>query len=202
MSSIVSYPVMETFATLQGEGFHTGRAAWFIRLAGCDVGCVWCDVKDSWGVNPEQYRTLEDLITEAEKHKGKIVVITGGEPAMYDLDPLISGLQQIGFNVHLETSGAYPVNGNPDWITVSPKKFVAPLKENIARANELKVIVFNDSDFQWALTHHQYANVNCKYFLQPEFGKFKAVMPKILEFIAENPSWQLSLQTHKFIGIP
>jgi len=202
MPSPVSYPVMETFATLQGEGFHTGRAAWFIRLAGCDVGCVWCDVKDSWSVKPEQYRSLEDLLTEAKPHNGKIVVITGGEPSMYDLHPLVSGLQQCGFSVHLETSGAYPVKGHPDWITVSPKKFVEPLSEVIARANELKVVVFNDSDFKWALTHLQHTGKNCKLFLQPEFSKFKNIMPKILEFISGNPDWQLSLQTHKIIGIP
>lgn len=201
-TNIIRYPVMEHFATLQGEGFYTGTAAYFIRLAGCDVGCVWCDVKESWTADESQYRSLDEIILFTENFEGSSVVITGGEPAIYDLQPLISALQKKGFKVHIETSGAYPVLGSPDWITVSPKKFKSPIVETLRKADELKVIVFNKSDFDWAEQHKAFTNEKCLLFLQPEYSKHADSAALIVQYILEHPEWKLSLQTHKFIGIP
>jgi 7-carboxy-7-deazaguanine synthase len=200
--SKILYPVMETFSTLQGEGFYTGSAAWFIRLSGCDVGCVWCDVKESWTTAPEQFQDLETLVAQAKKHPGKIIVITGGEPAIYDLEPIISRLQGEGFKVHIETSGAYPITGNADWITVSPKKFKGPLPAVMAKASELKIVVFNKSDLEWAEQHRETVSTDCQLYLQPEHSKLNASVNLILDYISVHPEWKLSLQTHKFIGIP
>jgi 7-carboxy-7-deazaguanine synthase len=200
--SRITYPVMETFSTLQGEGFYTGSAAWFIRLSGCDVGCVWCDVKESWTTTPDQFQELDTLLEQARNHPGKIIVITGGEPAMYNLDPIISRLQHEGFRVHIETSGAYPVTGTADWITVSPKKFKSPLPEVMTKASELKIVVFNKSDLLWAEQHRAAVNPACLLYLQPEHSKLSESVSLILDYIASHPEWKLSLQTHKFIGIP
>ena len=198
----VSYPVMEHFYTLQGEGFHTGKAAYFIRLGGCDVGCVWCDVKDSWDAAAHPLMTTEEIVHIAAAHEGRIAVITGGEPAMHDLTALCDALHSEGFKTHIETSGAHPLTGSLDWVTLSPKKFKAPLEEYMDRADELKIVVFNKSDFEWAEQHAAKVGPGCKLYLQPEWGKRDIITPLIIDYIKQNPEWQLSLQTHKYINIP
>ncbi len=194
-------PIMETFYSIQGEGFYQGHAAFFIRLAGCDVGCVWCDVKESWDAEKHEMRSIDSLLEEVQKTNAEIVIITGGEPLMYDCGPLTEALQQAGYKTHLETSAAYPLSGKWDWICVSPKKFKAPLIEVLAKANELKVVVFNQSDFEWALHHSKKVSENCILFLQPEWSKEKELLPKMTEFIQQHPQWKLSLQIHKYMGV-
>jgi len=193
---------MEHFYTLQGEGVHTGKAAYFIRLGGCDVGCVWCDVKDSWDASVHPVMTTEEIVNVAAQHEGRIAVITGGEPAMHDLAALCNALHEAGFQTHIETSGSSPMVGDLDWVTLSPKKFKAPLQECLDKADELKVVVFNKSDFDWAMQHAALVPATCKLFLQPEWSKHDAITPSIIDFIKANPQWQLSLQTHKYINIP
>jgi organic radical activating enzyme len=193
---------MEHFYTLQGEGFHQGKAAYFIRLGGCDVGCVWCDVKDSWDSGKHPLRKIEDLISEVKHHPGKIVVITGGEPLMHDLTELTEQLHQAGFKTHMETSGSSPLSGNWDWITLSPKKFKEPLPEVVAHASELKIVVYNKSDFAWAEKWAAQVSPQCKLYLQPEWSKASTVTPLIIDYIKAHPQWQLSLQIHKYINVP
>ncbi len=193
---------MEHFYTLQGEGVHTGKAAYFIRLGGCDVGCVWCDVKDSWDASIHPVMTTEEIVNIAAQHEGRIAVITGGEPAMHDLTALCSALHEAGFQTHIETSGSSPMVGDLDWVTLSPKKFKAPLQACLDKADELKVVVFNKSDFDWAIQHAALVPTSCKLFLQPEWSKHDTITPSIIDFIKANPQWQLSLQTHKYINIP
>lgn len=193
---------MEEFYTVQGEGFYTGHAAYFIRLAGCDVGCHWCDVKESWPVEGFPVKTAEELAMNASNFPGKMVVITGGEPAMYDLNELCNSLKEKGFRVHIETSGAYPLQGKFDWICVSPKKFKSPLKEVLIQAHELKVIVFNSSDFAWAVNHENKISEGCKKYLQPEWGKRDQVKAELVDFVKNHPEWQYSVQTHKYMDIP
>ena len=195
-------PVMEHFYTLQGEGFHQGRAAYFIRLGGCDVGCVWCDVKDSWDVSKHPLFTIEDLISAVRQTRAKLVVITGGEPLMHNLDALTNALQATGFETNIETSGAYPLSGNWDWICLSPKKFKAPLPDILPLANELKVVIFNTSDFGWAEEYAALVSPHCKLYLQPEWDKAAIVTPHIIEYIKQHPQWELSLQIHKYINVP
>ena len=202
LTSTNTYPVMEHFYTLQGEGLHTGKAAYFIRLGGCDVGCVWCDVIDSWDASMHPQMTTDEIVKIASAENGRIAVVTGGEPAMYDLSPLSNALHKAGFKVHIETSGAYPINGDIDWITLSPKKFKGPVDESLEIANELKVVVFNKSDLKWAEEHALKVNSNCLLYLQPEWSKREINTPLIIDFIKEHPQWQLSLQTHKYINIP
>lgn len=202
LEHIYSYPVMEHFYTLQGEGVHTGKAAYFIRLGGCDVGCVWCDVKDSWDASGHPLMTTEEITSIAAAHTGRLAVITGGEPAMHDLTYLCNALHEKGFNIHIETSGAHLMKGDINWVTLSPKKFKAPLDECVARANELKVVVFHKSDFEWAEQHAAKTNPECKLFLQPEWSKRDSMTPLIIDYIKQHPQWQLSLQTHKYINIP
>jgi len=197
-----SLPVMEHFYTLQGEGFHQGKAAYFIRLGGCDVGCVWCDVKDSWDVNKHPRLEVRSLRSEVEKTQAKIVVITGGEPLMHNLDELTKELQAAGFKTNIETSGAYPLSGKWDWICLSPKKFKAPLPEIIPFANELKIVVFNKSDFDWAEKYAALVSPSCKLYLQPEWDKSSEITPLIIDYIKANPKWELSLQIHKYINVP
>ena len=198
----ISYPVMEHFYTLQGEGVHTGKAAYFIRLGGCDVGCVWCDVKDSWDASRHPLMTAKEIVDVASAHEGRLAVITGGEPAMYDLSDLCDALHEAGFKVHIETSGAYPLVGDIDWVTLSPKKFKAPLEACMALADELKVVVFHRSDLEWAEQHAATVLPACSLFIQPEWSKRDMITPLIIDYIKKNPKWQLSLQTHKFINIP
>lgn len=199
-------PVMESFYTLQGEGYHQGKAAYFIRLGGCDVGCVWCDVKESWDANTHPKYSIEQIVDMALKavpeEKEKIAVITGGEPLMHDLTQLTHLLQQNGFKTHIETSGAHTLSGSWDWICLSPKKFKAPLPEILPIANELKVVAFNKSDFDWAESFAQKVNPSCKLYLQPEWDKKEVVMSLIIDYIQQHPQWRLSLQIHKYIGVP
>ena len=195
-------PVMEHFYTIQGEGFYAGHAAYFIRLAGCDVGCVWCDVKESWTVEERQLVLIEDLINEILKYPARLIVITGGEPLMYDLNFLTKALKDKGFKINIETSGAYPLSGDLDWICVSPKKFKAPLKEVLARANELKCIIFHKNDFKFAEENRELTTANCKLYLQTEWSKREQMLPLIVDYVKEHPDWNISLQTHKYLDIP
>ncbi len=195
-------PVMEHFYTIQGEGFYTGNAAYFIRLAGCDVGCVWCDVKESWTVSESQLLLIDDLVAEVLKYPGRLVVITGGEPLMYDLTYLTKKLKENGCQINIETSGAYPISGELDWICVSPKKFKAPLKEVVAKANELKCIIFNKSDFEFAKQNCLLTNKDCLLLLQTEWSKQNLMLPLMIDYVKENPQWKISLQTHKYLDIP
>lgn len=197
-----SLPVMEHFYTLQGEGFHQGKAAYFIRLGGCDVGCVWCDVKDSWDADKHPLLKIEDLILNIENTPVEIVVITGGEPLMHNLDELTKKIQEAGLKTHIETSGAHPLSGSWDWICLSPKKFKAPLTEIIPKADELKIVVFNKSDFDWAEKYAAMVSPDCKLFLQPEWDKAAEITPLIIDYIKSNPQWNLSLQIHKYINVP
>jgi len=195
-------PLMEDFYTIQGEGFYQGHAAYFIRLAGCDVGCVWCDVKESWDVNAHPKVSIDEMVKRAKSSGTEIVVITGGEPAMYNLDLLTSELQKANLKTNIETSGAYPLTGSWDWVCLSPKKFKAPHTSVFAKANELKIIVYNKSDFQWAEEHAARVNNNCELFLQPEWSKEKEMLPLIIDYVKANPKWKVSLQVHKYMNIP
>ena len=188
-------PVMEHFYTLQGEGFHQGRAAYFIRLGGCDV-------KDSWDADKHPKYTIEQLVTEVKKTATKLVVITGGEPLMHQLDELTKALQSAGLETNIETSGAHPLSGHWNWICLSPKKFKEPLPGILPHANELKVVIFNKSDFEWAEKYAAQVSPSCKLFLQPEWDKAALVTPLIIDYIKAHPQWELSLQVHKYINVP
>lgn len=195
-------PLMEEFYTIQGEGYHSGKAAYFIRLGGCDVGCHWCDVKESWDAELHPLTPADQIVENASKYPGKAVVITGGEPLIYNLDYLTAELQKRGIKTFIETSGAYPLSGSWDWICLSPKKFKAPLPGIAPKAGELKVIVFNKSDFQWAEKYAEMVSPDCKLYLQPEWSKAKIVTPLIIDYVMQNPKWEISLQTHKYLNIP
>jgi 7-carboxy-7-deazaguanine synthase len=195
-------PLMEEFYTIQGEGYNTGKAAYFIRLGGCDVGCPWCDVKESWDAELHPLTAADTLIKNAALQPAKAVVITGGEPLMYNLDYLTQTLQQKGIKTFIETSGAYPLTGSWDWVCLSPKKFKAPLPGIIAAADELKIIVFNKSDFKWAEQYAAQVPAGCKLYLQPEWSKSKQITPLIVDYVMNNPKWEISLQTHKYLNIP
>lgn len=194
-------PVMEHFYTLQGEGAHAGKAAYFIRLGGCDVGCHWCDVKESWDPALHPLTDTKEIAETAASYC-KTIVLTGGEPLMWNLELLTNHLKNLGCTIHIETSGAYKMSGKLDWITLSPKKMSLPKAEIYARANELKVIVFNQHDFKFATEQAEKVNDNCKLYLQSEWSKRAEMYPKITEFIMNNPSWQISVQTHKYLNIP
>lgn len=198
----VKLPVMEAFYTIQGEGKNTGKAAYFIRLAGCDVGCSWCDVKESWPAEAHPLQSVEALVGAAMAFPSKNVVITGGEPLMYDLTPLTSALKAAGFYIMLETSGAYPLTGAFDWICVSPKKFKTPLEKVLQAADELKVIVYNQNDLVWGPAFSSQLKTGCHKLLQPEWSKETKMTPLIVDFVKNNPDWQISLQTHKYMQIP
>ena len=193
---------MEQFYTIQGEGFNTGRAAYFIRLGGCDVGCVWCDVKESWDANAHPRHEITDLVAAARAYPGRNVVVTGGEPLMHDCAPLTEALQAAGFQTWIETSGAHPLSGSWDWICVSPKKFKAPRPDVLARAHELKIIVFNDSDFAWAEQHAALVPAATRLYLQPEWSRAARLTPALIDYVKAHPRWQVSLQTHKYLDIP
>lgn len=195
-------PVMESFYTLQGEGFHQGKAAFFIRLAGCDVGCVWCDVKDSWDASRHPRRDIADLVAEASASPGRIAVITGGEPLMHDCTQLTEALHHAGFATHIETSGAWPLSGRWDWICLSPKKFKAPLPGIPPLAGELKIVIYNPSDFAWAEQWAAQTGPDCRLFLQPEWSRSSVVTPLIIDYIKKHPKWEFSLQLHKYIHVP
>ena len=199
---INTLPVMEDFYTIQGEGYYQGHAAYFVRLGGCDVGCVWCDVKESWDADAHPKISIEEIVRRAKDSGTEIVVITGGEPAMYDLTMLTSELNKAGLRTNIETSGAYPLTGTWDWVCFSPKKFKAPDSSVYALANELKVIVYNKSDFKWAEDFAKEVNPGCELFLQPEWSKEKEMLPLIIEYVKANPQWKVSLQIHKYMNIP
>ncbi|MBL7770421.1 MAG: 7-carboxy-7-deazaguanine synthase QueE [Flavipsychrobacter sp.] len=193
---------MESFYTLQGEGFHQGRAAYFVRLGGCDVGCVWCDVKESWDASKHPQQTITEIVQGALEHPGRLAVITGGEPLLYNLDELTLALRKAGFETNIETSGSSPLSGYWDWICLSPKKFKFPLPEVIAAAHELKVVIFNKSDFAWAEKYAAEVSPTCKLYLQPEWDKQAEMLPLIIDYIKAHPQWELSIQSHKFINVP
>jgi 7-carboxy-7-deazaguanine synthase len=195
-------PVMEYFYTIQGEGSYSGRAAFFIRLAGCDVGCVWCDVKESWDMCEHPLLTIDFLVNEVVSSGSDFVVITGGEPAMYDLSTLVNRLKERTIEVAIETSGTYPLVGAIDWYCFSPKKFKAPVDEAYLKASELKIIISHPSDFTWAEEHSAKVSTNCKLFLQPEWSKQERFLPQIIDYVKEHPKWRISLQTHKYMNIP
>lgn len=194
-------PLMEAFYTLQGEGFHKGGAAFFIRIGGCDIGCHWCDVKESWDAKTYPLTDINKIIKQAKKHS-EVVVITGGEPLMWPMGPLTKKLQDLGMSTHLETSGAYPLSGFWSWICLSPKKTKLPLEECYKSADELKIIVYNKSDFNFAELQSKKVRKECKLFLQPEWGVRKKINPIMVDFILKNPKWKISLQTHKYLNIP
>ena len=198
----IELPIMEYFYTIQGEGFYSGRAAFFIRTAGCDVGCVWCDVKESWDAEIHPLKTIDFLVSEVEKTSSNLVVITGGEPAMYDISNLVNQLQGKGIEVAIETSGCYPLTSKIDWYCFSPKKFKAPDDEAYERADELKVVISHPSDFEWAESHAKKVSQQCKLYLQPEWEKRERFLPEIIQYVKDHPQWRISLQTHKFMNIP
>ena len=193
---------MELFYSLQGEGYHQGKAAFFIRLAGCDVGCVWCDVKDSWDASKHPVLSVEEIVNAAAAHPSRIAIVTGGEPLLHQLDPLTTALKAAGFQTHIETSGSSPMSGSWDWICLSPKKFKAALPEAVKAADELKVVVFNTSDFTFANSFVNDVDSDCKKYLQPEWEKSDAMTPLVIKYIKTNPSWELSAQLHKYIQVP
>ena len=198
----IELPLMEEFYTIQGEGFHSGKPAYFVRIGGCDVGCHWCDVKESWdaALHPP---TMADVIVEnALKFPCKAIVVTGGEPSMYNLDYLTKKLKEKNFQTFVETSGAYNLTGEWDWVCLSPKKTSPPLTENFAKASELKVIIHNKNDFEWAEKNAKQVGKDCILFLQPEWSKAKEMMPLIVDYVMADPKWNVSLQTHKYMNIP
>jgi organic radical activating enzyme len=195
-------PVMESFYTIQGEGFHQGKAAYFIRLGGCDVGCVWCDVKESWPMDAHPVEDVEQIAKKAADSGAQMVVITGGEPLMHDLGPLTQALKKFNLTINIETSGAHPMSGRLDWVCLSPKKFKAPLPEIFPYAHELKIVVYNKSDFQWGEDFAAKMKPGCRLFLQPEWSKASKMLPLIINYVKKHPQWQISLQTHKYMDIP
>ncbi len=195
-------PVMEHFYTMQGEGFYAGSAAYFIRLGGCDVGCFWCDVKESWDADAHSKFSIEEIVGWVTEAEANLVVITGGEPAMHDLTDLTQKLQTKNIRTHIETSGTHLLTGDWDWVTFSPKKFKKPLESFYQSAHELKVIVLNKHDLKWAQEHAEKLEKGCMLYLQPEWDKRDEVEPLILNFIRSHPNWRMSVQQHKFLGIP
>lgn len=202
LHTAVQLPVMEHFYTIQGEGAHSGVAAYFIRLGGCDVGCFWCDVKESWDAELHPKHTIEEIISWPVQSNAKTVVITGGEPLMHNLEALTQALHAKGIKTHIETSGAHPYSGQWDWVTFSPKKFKEPHSSILDKANELKVIVYNKHDFEFAQQYERLVNPSCKLYLQPEWDKSAQMLPLIIEYVKANPQWRISLQTHKYMDIP
>ena len=195
-------PVMEHFYTIQGEGAYTGYAAYFIRLGGCDVGCTWCDVKDSWDASKHPMFDISEIVSWVKHAGANRVVVTGGEPAMYDLSNFVTLLKSHEIIVHIETSAAHEIKGEFDWVTISPKKFKFPVDSEMSKAHELKIIIFNKSDFDWAEKWAELCNSTCKLYLQPEWDRRDLMMDQIIEYVKINPHWQISQQTHKYLGIP
>ncbi len=195
-------PIMEEFYSIQGEGFNTGKPAYFIRVGGCDVGCHWCDVKESWNPNLHPLTDVNQIINNVKQYPAQSIVITGGEPLLYNLNYLTNRLVESNVEVFLETSGAHPLSGSWHWICLSPKKNLPPLPEVYDRADELKVIVFNKHDIEWAESHAKKVGENCKLYLQPEWSNKDKVTPMIIDYVMNNPKWNISLQTHKYMQIP
>ena len=194
-------PLMEAFYTIQGEGFHKGKASYFIRIGGCDVGCHWCDVKESWDAQAHPLVSTEKIIDNALEHSDTIV-ITGGEPLMWDMTSLTKGLRNNNKKIHIETSGAYELTGDWDWICLSPKKRKNPVGEIYKKANELKVIIYNTDDLKFAEQQAEKTNSNAHLFLQPEWGNREKMMPVMVDYVKKNPKWKISLQSHKYLNIP
>ena len=192
---------MESFYSIQGEGTHSGKPSYFIRLAGCDVNCDWCDVKDSWDIDSSQYKSIDEITNEIKKFSTDLVIITGGEPLMHNLTDLTSALKKLGKKIHIETSGTHPVSGYFDWICFSPKKFKKPLDDFFKMSNELKIIISKDSDFRWAEYLLRQIKNKPELILQAEWSKSKIINPKILDYIKLNPKWRISLQTHKYLHV-
>ena len=197
-----SWPIMESFYTIQGEGHYSGRPAYFIRTGGCDVGCVWCDVKESWEAKNHPDTSLDQLLHEVNESQTEFVVLTGGEPAMYDISTLVNGIKSLEKEVAIETSGCYPLKGDVDWYCFSPKKFKPPVEEAYSKADELKVVIYHKSDFAWAEGHAAKLKGDCKLYLQPEWSKEAQILPDVIEYVKQNPKWNISLQTHKYMNIP
>lgn len=195
-------PVMENFYTLQGEGFHQGKAAYFVRLGGCDVGCVWCDVKESWDASKHDLIAIENIVAQIKTTPTRMVVITGGEPLMHNLTELTLLLKKNNLETNIETSGSHSLSGIWDWICVSPKKFKAPLPDVLLKANELKVVVYNHSDFDWAEKYAALVSPACKLYLQPEWSREAIITPRVIDYIKQHPQWELSVQIHKYINVP
>ncbi len=196
-------PLMEEFYTIQGEGFHTGTAAYFIRIGGCDVGCHWCDVKESWDASKHKTYSVDEIASWVQNSPSCThVVITGGEPSEYDLSDLTAALKAIGQTVCIETAATHALTGQLDWICISPKKRQPPLLENMPKAHELKVIVYNQDDFAWAEKWAQTVSPTCRLYLQAEWDKREEIGPKIIEYVKQNPRWKISVQTHKYLNIP
>lgn len=198
----LSLPLMEQFYTIQGEGFHTGRPAYFVRIGGCDVGCHWCDVKESWDASIHPLTHVDEIVRSASDQPSGTVVITGGEPLTYNLGPLTDRMRAAGLSVHIETSGAHPLSGKFDWICLSPKKNMPPKDEFYPMADELKVIVHNRHDFEWAEQHAARVKDGCRIYLQPEWSKAQGMTSLIVDYVMQNPKWNISLQSHKYMGIP
>ena len=195
-------PLMESFYTIQGEGFYTGSSAYFLRIGGCDVGCHWCDVKESWDESLHSPISVEEMLSPISDFPTKTVVVTGGEPLMWNMRFLTSKLKEKGLNRHLETSGSHKLSGEWDWICLSPKKFQKPLETIKPIADELKIIVKNKSDFKWAEKQRLEVSKKCKLYLQPEWSNKEDMIPLIIDYVMENPAWKISLQTHKYLQIP
>jgi len=195
-------PLVEEFYSLQGEGFHTGKAAYFVRIGGCDIGCFWCDSKFSWQAELHPLHDVDAIVQRASAAPAKAVVVTGGEPTFYNLDFFCSELKKNGVQTFLETSGTYPLTGEWNWICLSPKIQTPPLPDFLAQAHELKVIITDENSFAWAETNALLVNPNCKLFLQPEWSNYLKLIDLIVEYIKENPKWNISLQAHKFMRIP
>lgn len=194
-------PLMEEFYTIQGEGFHKGTAAYFIRVGGCDVGCHWCDVKESWNAELHPPTAIDQIVDNAVKYS-KTIVVTGGEPLMWNMEPLTVALKEMGLQTHIETSGAYSLTGQWDWICLSPKKNKLPTNEIYPLASELKVIVYNKDDFRFAEEQASKVSKSCILYLQPEWSNREKMTPFIVDYIMQNPRWRVSLQTHKYLNIP
>ena len=195
-------PIMESFLSIQGEGFFSGKSSYFLRIGECDVGCHWCDVKESWDPSIHPLTKVDDIIDKIKQYSVKIVVVTGGEPLMYNLDYLCQSLKLLDIKFHLETSGAYKLSGNFDWICLSPKKTHKPLKNIYNISDELKIIVSNKNDLKWAQDQKKLVGDECKLYLQPEWSKKELVLPKIIDFVSKNQNWRISLQTHKYMNLP
>ena len=194
-------PIMEQFYTIQGEGYYKGTASYFIRVGGCDVGCHWCDVKESWDAKKHPPTAIDTIVNEASK-QSNIIIITGGEPLMWNMNPITKLLKEKGMQTHIETSGAYTLTGQWDWICLSPKKTKLPKEEAYQNANELKCIIHNKSDFLFAEQQAQQVSENCILYLQPEWSKREKMIPLIVDYVMQNPKWKVSLQTHKYLRIP
>lgn len=195
-------PVMELFYSIQGEGHFQGQAALFIRLAGCDVGCVWCDVKESWDAGRHPTRSLDEIAAFIRSHPARLCIVTGGEPTLYDLSYLCRAIHDAGKRAHLETAATAPITGSWDWICISPKKFKKPLEQNLPLAHELKVVIYHASDFQWAEHYAGLVSPHCRCFLQPEWSRRSRIIPLINQYVMQNPRWEISLQLHKYLNLP